>query len=78
MKVISSPNNSINTNKSGWASNSLHDVALIFDENPYILVILSNRGNTEYINYFNRISNLIYKFHHSYWKEKISKCTLNN
>ncbi len=77
-KVISSPNNSIIANKSGWASNSLHDAALIFDENPYILVILSNRGNAEYTNYFNKISNLIYKFHHSYWEEKISKCTMNN
>lgn len=74
-KVISAPNNITIASKSGWADNSLHDVALIFDDNPYTLVILSNRGYTEYQDFFNKISNLTYEFHQQYWKEKINICT---
>lgn len=74
-KVISAPNNIVIANKSGWSDNSLHDAAIIFDDNPYILVILSSRGYTEYTSYFNKISNLVYDFHHTYWEEKINKCT---
>ena len=74
-KVISAPNNIVIANKSGWSDNSLHDAAIVFDDNPYILVILSSRGYTEYTSYFNKISNLVYDFHHTYWEEKINKCT---
>lgn len=74
-KVISAPNNITIASKSGWSNNSLHDVALIFDDNPYTLVILSNRGYTEYQDFFNKMSNLTYEFHRQYWKEKINICT---
>ena len=40
----------------GWSDNSLHDAAIVFDDNPYVLVILSSRGYTEYTSYFNQIS----------------------
>ena len=33
-------------NKSGWGGSAIHDVSIIFDENPYIVVGLSNLGNT--------------------------------
>jgi hypothetical protein len=36
----------------GWSDNSLHDAAIVFDDNPYVLVILSSRGYTEYTSYF--------------------------
>lgn len=74
-KVISAPDNIVIANKTGWSNNSLHDAAIVFDDNPYILVVLSNRGYSEYSSYFNQISNLVYSFHHAYWKEKINKCT---
>lgn len=74
-KVISAPNGITIANKSGWSDNSLHDAAIVFDDNPYVLVILSSRGYTEYTSYFNQISNLVYDFHHAYWEEKINRCT---
>ena len=74
-KVISAPNGITIANKSGWSDNSLHDAAIVFDDNPYVLVILSSRGYTEYTSYFNQISNLVYDFHHAYWDEKINRCT---
>ena len=74
-KIISAPDNIMIANKSGWSNNSLHDAAIVFDDNPYILVVLSNRGYTEYTSYFNQISNLVYTFHHAYWDEKVNKCT---
>jgi len=55
---------------------ALHDVALILDDNPYTLSILTNRGYTDYQGFFNETSNLIYEFHQQYWKEKINICTL--
>lgn len=74
-KVISAPDNITIANKSGWSDNSLHDAAIVFDDNHYVLVILSSRGYTEYTSYFNQISNLVYDFHHAYWDEKINRCT---
>lgn len=76
-KMISTPNNNIRiASKSGWSGSSLNDAALIFDKNPYILIILTNRGYTEYQNFFNEVSTLIYNFHQEYWNEKTSLCKL--
>lgn len=75
-KIITVPYNNITiANKTGWSGYSLHDTALILDENPYILVILTNRGYTDYQDLFNTISDLIYNFHKAYWEEKINICT---
>ncbi|MBQ8192611.1 MAG: serine hydrolase [Bacilli bacterium] len=74
-KVISTPNNNLKiASKSGWSKNSLHDTALIFDENPYTLVILTNRGYVDYQSFFNKVSTLIYNFHKEYWNEKTKLC----
>ena len=59
----------------GWSDNSLHDAAIVFDDNPYVLVILSSRGYTEYTSYFNKISIFVFVFHHAYRDEKINRCT---
>lgn len=77
-KIISTPNNNIRiASKSGWSKSSLHDVALIFDKNPYTLVILTNRGYTEYQSFFNKVSTLIYNFHQEYWNQKVNICQIN-
>lgn len=77
-KIISTPNNNIRiASKSGWSGNSLHDTALIFDENPYTLSILTQRGYTEYQSFFNQISTLIYEFHTEYWNQKNKICNIN-
>ena len=78
-KIISTPNNDIRiASKSGWSNSSLHDVALIFDKNPYTLTILTNRGYIEYQSFFNKISTLIYTFHQEYWNEKTNVCKTTN
>lgn len=77
-KIISTPNNDIRiASKSGWSGNSLHDTALIFDENPYTLSILTQRGYTDYQYFFNTVSTLIYEFHTEYWKQKTQICNIN-
>lgn len=44
-KLITDKNGEYNTaNKGGWSGTAIHDVAIVFDENPYILVVLSNLG----------------------------------
>lgn len=74
-KVITNYDSNLKVaSKSGWSGTSLHDMALILDENPYTLVILTNRGYVEYQDFFNQASNLIYKFHNLYWQEKMKYC----
>lgn len=78
-KIIGVPNNNIRiANKSGWSGSSLHDIALIFDKNPYTLTILTQRGYTDYQNFFDKASNLIYSFHEEYWNQKANICQINN
>lgn len=73
--IITVPeDNILIANKSSWSDNALHDVALIFDDNPYILVILTNHGYTEYESFFKEVSNLIYTFHTEYCNQKKIKC----
>ena len=61
--------------KSGWSGTALHDVAIVFADNPYIVVALSNLGTTGYYeSYFNRVSELSAKLHTEYWKYKMSTC----
>ena len=74
-KVINIPDeNTKIASKSGWSGTSLHDMALILDENPYTLVILTNRGYVEYQDFFNKASDLVYQFHNLYWEEKMKYC----
>lgn len=60
--------------KYGWTSKYIHDSAIIFRENPYILVILSTKGESNYQAFFDKVSNLVDEFHTEYWKYKINVC----
>lgn len=60
--------------KSGWSGSSLHDVAIVFADNPYIVVALSNLGDKNYQSYFDKVSELAYNLHEEYWKYKMSLC----
>lgn len=60
--------------KSGWAGYAIHDLAIKFDENPYILVILSKRGEIEYNSLFTFTSDKISDIHHNFWNENINNC----
>lgn len=74
-KFITGKNDYKVANKSGWAGSSIHDVSIVFAENPYIVVALSNLGATgNYMSYFNKANNLAYKLHTEYWKYKMDVC----
>ena len=62
-------------NKSGWSGTALHDVSIVFADNPYIVVGLSNLGTSDYTDYFYNVSNLSSKLHEEYWKYKINTCS---
>lgn len=74
-KPLSGRNSSIVTaNKSGWTGSVFHDAAIIFDNNPYILVVLSNTGLSGYTYLFNLTSKLVGELHNEYWNVKYNMC----
>ena len=73
-KFIKGKNGYTVANKSGWTGSAIHDVSIIFADNPYIVVALSNTGNGNYTSYFNKANDLAYNLHTEYWKFKISLC----
>ena len=74
-KFITSKNNYKVANKSGWSGFAQHDVSIIFAENPYIVVALSNLGyDNSYMSYFNKASELANNLHQEYWKYKMNMC----
>ena len=75
VKFISGKNNYKVANKSGWSGTAMHDVSIVFAENPYIVIGLSNLGNrNDYDVYFNKVNDLAYRLHTEYWKYKMSIC----
>ena len=69
-------NNYVVANKTGWSGYSQHDASIIFADNPYIVVALSNLGDTgNYNGYFNKVNDLAYKLHTEYWKYKMDECS---
>ena len=73
-KFIKGMNNENVASKSGWSGSSLHEMTIIFADNPYIAIGLSNLGDKEYQSYFNKVGELTNKLHTEYWKYKMSKC----
>ena len=74
-KFIKGKNDYQVANKSGWGNTSIHDVSILFAENPYIVVALSLLGKTEiYEAYFTNANDLAYELHTEYWKYKTESC----
>ena len=74
-KFIRGKNDYKVANKSGWSGTAIHDVSIIFADNPYIVVALSNLGNTDYyMSYFNKANDFAYRLHTEYWKYKMDIC----
>ena len=73
-KFIKGKNNYKIASKSGWTGSSLHEISIVFANNPYIVVALSNRGDKEYESYFNTVNELTNRLHEEYWKYKIEQC----
>ena len=75
-KFITGKNNYKVANKSGWDGSVVHDVSIVFADNPYIVVALSNLGERDNAwGYFNKVNNLAYELHTEYWKYKMSMCS---
>jgi len=74
-KMITNKDGEFNTaNKGGWSGTSFHDVAIVFENNPYILVVMSNTGESNYNSLFTRVNSLVGSIHEEYWKYKESVC----
>jgi beta-lactamase class A len=73
-KFIKGKNGYAVANKSGWTGSAIHDVSIIFADNPYIVVALSNTGMGDYSSYFRKANDLAYNLHTEYWKYKMSVC----
>lgn len=75
-KLITDKNGKFNTaNKGGWSGSAIHDIAIVFDKNPYILIIMSNLGESNYLSLFNETSKMVGLLHEEYWKYKIELCS---
>ena len=56
-------NDLITMHKYGYYAQYYHDVGIIFDTNPYIIIILTNHGNDNKKEIINDLSKLMYKYH---------------
>lgn len=76
-KILTNKEGVHNTaNKGGWSNEYFHDIGIVFEENPYILVVMSKSGNdySDYTYLFNKASILAGELHENYWKYKVSEC----
>ena len=73
-KIITNKNMEYNTmNKSGWTGSVFHDVAVVLEDNPYVLAVLTNLGqNYSYL--INQTSVLVGNLHDEYWNIKYNEC----
>ena len=72
--LITSKNNDLIAHKSGCRGDIIHDTAIVFNEYPYVLAIMTNKGYADYEEFFNEASQLIAEFHEIYWKNKSNFC----
>lgn len=74
-KLITDKDGNFNTaNKGGWSNQAIHDVAIVFEENPYILIVMSNKGEGGYSSLFKQTSEKVGMLHDEYWKYKSNVC----
>ena len=74
-RVIKGKNDSVKVaHKSGWHFEILHDTALVFDDYPYSVAIMTDMAYGDYSYFFNEASRLISEFHDLYWKNKANIC----
>lgn len=60
--------------KYGWTDEYIHDMALVFDENPYVITITSELGDDDWSEIFMHIASSIDQIHESYWNETNNYC----
>jgi Beta-lactamase class A len=56
--------------KYGWDTGAYHDMGIVFDKNPYVVVILTDFdiGGTEVDNYIRSVIKLVDKLHENFYK----------
>lgn len=72
-QITSFKNNKI-AHKSGWRAEIIHDTAVIYDEYPYVVAIMTNMGFGNYQDFYTKASQLIEEFHDLYWENKADIC----
>ena len=72
--VTDKDGNFYTASKGGWAGTAIHDAAIVFDENPYILIVMSNTGESNYSYLFKNASEMVGDLHEEYWKYKVDTC----
>lgn len=70
---LNDPNIGI-AHKSGWTSAAIHDMAIVYSKQPYVLSINSLMGYDNFTTFFSKASNLINDFHELYWDKKSDYC----
>lgn len=60
--------------KYGWTDKYVNDMALVYDENPYVITITSTLGNDDWSSIFQKIAKKIDKIHVQYIKETKQYC----
>ena len=56
--------------KYGWDTNAYHDMAIVYDEHPYVLVFMSNmdQGGSQVNAYIQKVVSLIDDFHENFYR----------
>ena len=62
--------------KYGYYSTFFHDIGIAEDNNPYIIVVLTNYGTSNFGTIVNNISKKINELHEYYYSEKNKNCFL--
>ena len=58
--------------KYGWDEGAYHDMGIVYDENPYVIVLLSNldEGGKEINEYIQSVVKLVTQFHSNFYAKK--------
>ena len=62
--------------KYGYYGSFFHDIGIAEDNNPYIIVVLTNYGTSNFNTIVNNISKKVNELHEYYYNEKNKKCIL--
>ena len=63
--------------KYGWTDQYVNDMALVYDENPYVITITSTLGNNNFSPIFQKLAKKIDNIHELYMKETKQYCKNN-
>lgn len=62
--------------KYGWTSNYVSDMALVFDENPYVLTITTTMGYEDWSTFVIDIATIVQEIHTLYWNNLNATCKI--